>query len=81
MALTLSGCATSGRFAAPNYPELPADLRICFDTIVGQPAVGPMDKKRVLSLIGKFKASETEKVDCGHRLITFYDTLATRSGT
>jgi len=81
MALTLSGCATSGKFAAPNYPELPADLRICFNTIVAPPSVGPMTKKRVMLLIGAFKASETEKTDCGKRLIAFYDTLATRSGT
>ncbi|WP_352704372.1 hypothetical protein [Mesorhizobium sp. M0598] len=40
-----------------------------------------MPKKRVMLLIGAFKASETEKTDCGKRLIAFYDNLATRSGT
>ena len=83
MAMTLSGCATSGRFAAPNYPVLPADLTICFtdDTLVPKPAAGTMDKKKVLLLIADLKASETSKTDCGRRLITFYETLATRSGT
>jgi hypothetical protein len=81
VALTLTGCATSGRYAAPTYPNLPADLRICFNTTVAPPSAGPMPKKRVMLLIAAFKASESEKTDCGKRLIAFYDNLGKPSGT
>lgn len=77
MALTLSGCATSGnRIVAPTYPELPADLRVCFSTTVAPPSVGVMTKKRVIFLIASLKKSESEKTDCGKRLIAFYDNLS-----
>lgn len=77
MALTLSGCATSGnRIVAPTYPELPADLRVCFSTTVAPPSAGVMTKKRVMNLIASLKKSESEKTDCGKRLIAFYDNLS-----
>jgi hypothetical protein len=77
VALTLSGCATSGnRIVAPTYPELPADLRVCFSTQVAPPAAGVMTKKRVIFLIAALKKSETEKTDCGKRLIAFYDSVS-----
>lgn len=77
MALTLSGCATSGnRIVAPTYPELPADLRVCFSTTVAPPSAGVMTKKRVMNLIAALKKSETEKTDCGKRLIAFFDSLS-----
>ncbi|MER8421854.1 hypothetical protein NKG95_28935 [Mesorhizobium sp. M1423] len=77
MALTLSACATSGaKFAKPHYPELPADLRVCFETQVAPPSSGVMTKKRVIFLIAELKKSETEKNDCGKRLIAFYDNVS-----
>ena len=77
VALTLSACATSGsRIVAPSYPQLPADLRVCFSTQVAPPSAGVMTKKRVMSLIAALKKSESEKTDCGKRLIAFYDSLS-----
>lgn len=77
-ALTLSGCATSGSFA--TYPELPADLKTCFDSIVPQPDPGSMSKAQVMRLIANLKQSETVKVACGKRLIAFYESLADTKG-
>jgi len=75
--LTLSGCATSGsKLVAPSYPELPADLRVCFETVVPAPKQGPMTKAQVILKIAELKRSETQKTDCGKRLIAFYDSLA-----
>ncbi len=77
LALTLSGCATFGnKLPAPVYPELPADLRLCFDKEVPQPKEGPLTKKQVITLIASLKASEVEKTACGKRLIAFYDNLS-----
>lgn len=77
MALTLSGCVTFGaKPVEPVYPELPADLRVCFSTTVAPPSAGPMPKKRVIRLIADLKKSETQKTACGNRLIAFYDSLA-----
>lgn len=74
MALTLTGCATSG-LVKPSYPVLPADLRVCFNETVPAPK-GPMSKGQVLNLIAALKESETAKTDCGARLISFYDSLS-----
>ena len=77
MALTLSGCATSGsKIVAPSYPELPADLRVCFDVTVAAPKAGPMTKAQVIAKIAELKRSEAQKTDCGKRLISFYDSLS-----
>lgn len=35
-----------------------------------------MTKKRVIKLIAALKKSETQKNDCGKRLITFYDNIS-----
>jgi hypothetical protein len=76
VALTLNGCASFGsKQLHPHYPELPADLRICFDAEVPRPAQGPLNKKQVIDLIAKLKVSETTKTACGHRLVQFYDNL------
>lgn len=77
LVMTLSGCATSGRFVEPSYPELPADLRVCFTDTVPAPKAGPMSKADVIKMIAALKLSETTKADCGTRLIAFYDNLAT----
>lgn len=74
--MTLSGCVTSGRIGKPSYPELPADLRVCFDSAVAAPKVGVMTKSQVMNLIAKLKLSETEKIDCGKRIIAFHDSLS-----
>ena len=73
---SLTGCATSGINTPLLYPELPADLRLCFDSAVAKPKAGPMTKAEVLALVSKLKLSETEKIECGKRLVAFYDGLA-----
>lgn len=35
-----------------------------------------MPKKRVIYLIAALKKSESQKTDCGKRLIAFYDNLS-----
>ncbi|MEY9719278.1 hypothetical protein ABIA22_001768 [Sinorhizobium fredii] len=75
VALTLSGCVTSG-LIKPSYPELPADLRVCFDNTVPAPVKGPMTKGRAIFLIGALKRSETKLSDCGTRLVAFYDNVS-----
>lgn len=75
VALTLTGCVTSGRLTKPVYPELPADLRVCFDEAIPAPH-GPMTKGQVFGLIASLKKSETAKTDCGKRLVTFYDNVS-----
>jgi hypothetical protein len=74
----MTSCASFGaKQLSPVYPELPADLRICFDQEVPRPAQGPLTKKEVINLIAALKRSETTKTLCGHRLIQFYDNLGT----
>jgi hypothetical protein len=76
VALTLTSCASFGvNQLPPVYPELPADLRTCFDQEVPRPAQGPLTKRQTIVLIGDLKKSETTKTACGHRLIQFYDNL------
>lgn len=75
VALTVSGCATSGVSLRP-LPVLPTDLRVCFDSTVAEPKPGAMTKSDVFRLIAKLKLSETEKVACGKRLIAFYDNIS-----
>lgn len=35
-----------------------------------------MTKAQVMKLVARLKLSETEKVQCGKRLIAFYDSLS-----
>lgn len=71
----MTGCATSGAKPALFYPELPADLRLCFDSPVAKPKAGPMTKADVLTLVSKLQLSETEKIERCERLIFFNDSL------
>ncbi|MGN6552083.1 MAG: hypothetical protein ACTHJ3_19635 [Pararhizobium sp.] len=75
VALTLTGCATSGVKPAV-YPELPSDVRLCFNTEVPAPKPGALSKKQVIELIAALKQSEASKTECGKRLISFYDALS-----
>lgn len=75
LALTLTSCVTSG-LTKPSYPELPADLRVCFDQTVPVPAKGPMTKGRVIFLISALKRTDAVKTDCGKRLVAFYDNVS-----
>jgi hypothetical protein len=35
-----------------------------------------MNKAQVINMIAELKASEAQKTECGRRLISFYDSLA-----
>lgn len=59
-------------------PDIPADVRICFSTIVPAPKAGPMTDGDVLRLISNLKRSEASKTACGRRLISFYDDIRAR---
>lgn len=73
VALTTTGCATSGSRVPLPPPTIPADLAICFDTAVPAPKAGPMSKSKVIALVTALKVSETEKINCGKRLIKFHN--------
>lgn len=73
VALTLTGCMTSGSKRLSTLPPIPADIRVCFEQIVAAPKKGAMTKKQVIALIASLKLSEAQKVACGKRLIAFYE--------
>lgn len=77
MGVMLTSCASFGpkQVYNPSLPEIPADIRICFETTVAKPKAGPMDKPAVFKLIAALKKSEAAKTDCGKRLIQFYDNI------
>ncbi|WP_454287277.1 hypothetical protein [Rhizobium arsenicireducens] len=57
-------------------PEIPADVRACFGTVVGAPAAGQaLTQDMVFSLVAALKRSEKKKDLCGQRLIKWYDHL------
>lgn len=76
--MTLTACASFGptKIQELDYPILPPDLRTCFEEVVPAPSRGVLKKAQVITLIADLKLSETEKVDCGERLISFYDGLS-----
>ncbi|TCR92583.1 hypothetical protein EV561_10116 [Rhizobium sp. BK376] len=76
VALTTTSCTSFGAKQLPDlYPSLPADLRVCFDKATPAPPKGILTKAAVIDLIAKLHLSETQKIDCGKRLINFYDNL------
>lgn len=75
-ALTLTGCVGSGTSVRSLVrPNLPSDLRVCFDRLVPEPPAGPLTKAQIIALVTSFKKSEASKSACGKRLIAFYDNL------
>lgn len=68
----LPSCVGSGvTFLRPA--TLPAELVLCFDTVVPVPDLGKMGRKEVIQLIVDLKISETEKTACGLRILAFYN--------
>lgn len=75
--MTLASCASSGtRLIEPTYPEIPSDIRACFNETVPAPPEGDLTRADVIHLIAALKQSEAEKTECGLRIIAFYDSLA-----
>lgn len=73
------GSGSSRQLTVLPPPPIPADLKVCFDSIVSAPKKGPMSRKQVLQLVANLKLSEAEKVACGKRLIAFYEAFQTPS--
>ena len=76
LALTLTGCVTSG----PQAPivikplPIPADIKLCFEQVVPAPPKGKsLNKEQVIRLIAKLVQSDATKAECGKRLIKFYE--------
>lgn len=57
-----------------TLPPIPADLKVCFDSIVPAPK-GALNKSEVIELIASLKLSEADKTACGKRLIVFYESF------
>lgn len=85
MAATLTGCVT---FGAPTpsvstsiaLPPVPADLQLCFGSLVPRPPAGDLTRQQVFRVVADLKASESGKSKCGKRLIDWYATQATILG-
>ncbi|RWF99285.1 MAG: hypothetical protein EOQ53_29740 [Mesorhizobium sp.] len=68
--MTLTGCATSGKV---ELPEVPEDIRVCFEKMVGPFPEGPIDDLKVFDKIDEFIVSDRSKTSCGRRLIAIID--------
>lgn len=77
LALTLTGCASSGAIPKPRAapPPIPAGIEACLKATTPPPKAGPMTKADVFALVAKLKKSEAAKTACGKRLILFYETI------
>lgn len=75
IALTLTGCASSGA-EKPGLAPLPSDLKLCFSATVAAPPAGELTRQAVFRLIADLKKSELAKTGCGRRLISWYETQA-----
>ncbi len=71
---TLTACEPSGTDAA--LPPIPADVRVCFASVVPAPRPGAMTAAEIARLIADLRRSDLAKTQCGRRLIGFYDTVA-----
>lgn len=70
----LSACVTSSQPAVElvSAPDVPADIKACFDKLVPAPKQTTMTTKQVLVLIAKLRKSELEKANCGHRVVSMW---------
>ena len=69
----VTGCAT---FSESTIPDVPADLRKCFDTLVGAPAgEGALTAGQMVTLIGALDRKQVEQSACGKRLLAWIDGL------
>lgn len=75
MLLTLSGCASSSRVSPVDFslPEIPADIKVCFDRKYNLPPGATYSKKQVIEIIGALKRQDIMKTSCGKRLIAWVD--------
>ncbi|WP_198292756.1 hypothetical protein [Mesorhizobium sp. STM 4661] len=69
-ALTLTGCDDSGKIELPNVPP---DIRKCFDEVVGPFPAGPINQLMLFDKLAEFLRSDKVKSACGKRLIAIID--------
>ena len=72
--MTLTACEPSGIGADPvQLAAVPADIRVCFNTLTGKPMPGQMTKAQVVALIAALRRSEKRLSYCGKRMLALYD--------
>ena len=80
----LTGCASTGtkriQVLDPgpgkiSNPEIPADLKTCFNHLTGFPEGATLSRKQIADLLLKVRRSEIEKSKCGRRLIAWYNAI------
>lgn len=73
----LSACANSSIRIDSNevtvLPDVPADLKVCFDKLTKFAPTGPVSKSEALRLIARLRKSEVTKSKCGLRLLKLYE--------
>jgi len=75
-AVLLSGCQHLKGAAEPEpLPEIPLDLRTCFQEVYEFPPDKTWSKEQTAEIIGSLRKSELAKTSCGRRLLTFYNDL------
>jgi hypothetical protein len=73
-ALLLAGCSTfPASKVTATLPDVPAEVRTCFDQLVPAPAPGALTQKQIVHLVAQLRQSEQSKSACGRRLLAFYD--------
>lgn len=78
MATTLAACnESSGSVKFVELPDVPRDVRQCFDRLVPEPTAKTMTAKQVMSLIADLRRSELEKAQCGSRVISMWEDYRT----
>jgi hypothetical protein len=70
----LSACVTSSpSLKFVELPDVPVDIKQCFDKLVPAPKQATMTTKQVLVLIAKLRRSELEKAQCGKRVVSMWE--------
>lgn len=75
--LMLTACAASSSGVRLDaIPQVPPDIRVCFDTLTPRPAgEGALTVGEVYDLVAQLRTSELRLSRCGKRLINWVDGL------
>lgn len=77
LCVSLGGCLTTGspKHISAALPEIPADVRSCFTTLVSAPGAARLTNRDLVQLVADLRRSEYAKSECGKRLLNYYDTM------
>lgn len=64
-----------------ELPDVPRDVRQCFERLVPAPKAQTMTTKQVMTLIVDLRKSELEKAQCGKRVISMWEDYRTAYAT